>query len=122
MFSIFVQISYSLALSYAIAFIIITPCMVLLIGSLRIGLISMIPNVAPIIITLGMMTLADLKLTTATLLTGSIALGLVVDDTIHFLHNFQRYYHRGADVATAVRQTLDTTGVALLIGLARGSL
>jgi predicted RND superfamily exporter protein len=115
MFSIFVQISYSLALSYAIAFIIITPCMVLLIGSLRIGLISMIPNVAPIIITLGMMTLADLKLTTATLLTGSIALGLVVDDTIHFLHNFQRYYHRGADVATAVRQTLDTTGVALLI-------
>ncbi len=112
-FSVFVQIAYSLASSYVIAFLIVTPLMIVLIGNLKIGLISMIPNLAPIIITLGMMSLVGIELTTATLLMGSIALGLVVDDTIHFMHNFQRYYNRDHDLRDAVKQTLETTGQAL---------
>ncbi len=112
-FSIFVELSYSLASTYIIAFMIVTPLMILLIGSLKIGLVSMLPNLAPIIITLGMMSVMGIELTTATLLTGSIALGLVVDDTIHFMHNFQRYYRRSLDVRQAVSETLATTGQAL---------
>ncbi len=111
--SIFNELYFSMAKTYIIAFLVITPLMIVLIGSLRIGLISMIPNLTPIVVTLGVMGAFDIHLTTATLLTGSIAMGLVVDDTIHFMHNFQRYFARTGNVAIAVRQTLETTGRAI---------
>ena len=57
------------------------------------------------------------------MLVGSIALGLAVDDTVHFLHNFRRYFDDTGSVAKAVSITLHTTGrimffvtVALSIG------
>lgn len=112
-FKVFNELYVSMTNTYVLAFMIITPLMVLLIGNIKLGLVSMIPNLAPIIITLGVMGQAGIFLSAATLLTGSIALGLVVDDTIHFMHNFQRYYHRSGDVQAAVRKTLETTGQAI---------
>lgn len=101
--------------AYLIALLIISPLMMLLVGSVRTGLISMIPNLAPIIITLALMSLLNIPLDAFTLLIGSIALGLAVDDTIHFMHNYQRYYAHSGDSAAAVRETLRTTGKALMI-------
>ena len=101
--------------AYLIAFMIITPLMMLLVGSVRTGLISMVPNLAPIILTLALMVLLGIPLDAFTLLIGSIALGLAVDDTIHFMHNFQRYYGRYRNPEKAVRETLRTTGKALMI-------
>lgn len=48
------------------------------------------------------------------LLIGSIALGMAVDDTIHFMHNFSRYFGQHGDAPRAVRETLHTTGRAML--------
>jgi predicted RND superfamily exporter protein len=45
---------------------------------------------------------------------GSIILGLAVDDTIHFLHGFDRSFAETNDVRVAVQTTLRTTGTALL--------
>lgn len=101
--------------AYLLAFLIISPLMMLMVGSVRTGLISMIPNLAPIIITLALMSVLGIPLDAFTLLIGSIALGLAVDDTIHFMHNYQRYYARSGDNELAVMQTLSTTGQALLI-------
>ena len=100
--------------SYAMALAIITPLMVLLIGNVRVGLLAMIPNLTPILLTLGIMGWADIPLDTFTLLIGSVAMGLAVDDTIHFMHNFRRYFDEHANVEVAVRKTLETTGQALL--------
>ncbi len=100
--------------SYAVALAIITPLMVFLIGNLRVGLLAMIPNLMPVIITLGIMGWTDVPLDAFTLLVGSIAMGLAVDDTIHFMHNFRRYFDQTGDVEEAVRKTLETTGQALL--------
>ena len=61
------------------------------------------------------MGIADIPLDMATILIGSIVLGLVVDDTIHFLHHFRRAYEYTGDVYAAVRDTLHTTGRALVI-------
>src|SRR5690606_36222995 len=110
---IFTNMQYTMAWSYVISFLIITPLMIFLIGSVRVGLISMLPNLAPIIITLGVMGGMDIYLTGATLLTGSIAIGLVVDDTIHFMHNFQRYFARYGNSEKAIRLTLESTGQAI---------
>ena len=104
----------SMTRSYVIAFLLITPLMVLMIGSLRTGLVSMVPNLMPLLVTLGVMGALDMPLDTPTLMVGAIALGLAVDDTIHFIHTFQRYSGNSGDATLAIRRTLETTGRALL--------
>ncbi len=106
---------FSMTESYVIAAIVITIMMILLLGNLRLGLISMIPNLAPIIVTVGVMGWLDLPMDLFTILIGSIAIGLAVDDTIHFMHNFRRYHSQSGDVADAVRRTLLTSGRAMLV-------
>ena len=104
----------SLIRTYGLALILITPLMMLLIGSLRAGLVSMVPNLIPIAMTLGMMALTDMKLDMFTLLVGCIAIGLAVDDTIHMIAGFQRYLAQTGDPVRSVELTLQTTGRALL--------
>jgi predicted RND superfamily exporter protein len=101
--------------SYILALVIITPLMMLLIGSWRTGLVSMVPNLAPIIITLGIMGWTGIILDAFTLMIGGIAIGLAVDDTIHYMHNFRRAFLRHGDVRLANAETLRTTGHALLV-------
>ncbi len=106
---------YSLAKSYATALVVISILMVLLIGRLRIGLLSMVPNLTPIMLTMGMIYLFGYPMDLFTMLVASIAIGLAVDDTIHFMHNYRRYYDRSGDPAKAVHQTLRSAGRAMLV-------
>ena len=101
--------------SYMIAAIAITFMMMIILGSVRIGLLSMIPNLTPIILGLLIMYVANIPLDMFTLLIGSIAIGLAVDDTIHFMHNFRRYYLESGDAEKAIEQTFFTTGKAMVI-------
>jgi hydrophobe/amphiphile efflux-3 (HAE3) family protein len=105
----------STAKSYFVALLIIGPLMVILIGNLRMGLLSLIPNIAPIVIGMGVMYWMDYTLDLFTIMVGSIAIGVAVDDTIHFMHNYRRYHQRDGSVPVAVRLTLHSTGRALLI-------
>jgi len=104
----------SSAKSYVIAFGAITVMMIVLIGSFRVGIVSMIPNVLPILFAMAIMRPTGMQLDMFTMLVGSIALGLAVDDTIHFVHNFRRYHQQTGDPREAVRLTLTTTGRAML--------
>ncbi len=104
----------SLGSSYLLAFAIITPMMVLLLGRLGRGLIAMIPNLAPIVLILGIMGWSGIALDGVNLMIAPIVLGLAVDDTIHFMHGFGAYFDETGDAALAVQRTLETTGVALL--------
>ncbi len=105
---------FSLSRSYGLAFMMITPLMMLLIGSIRGGLISMVPNIAPILMTLGLMGWLDIPMDVFTLLIGCIAIGLAVDDTIHFIHCFQQNYGECGNPILSVQRTMETTGKALL--------
>ncbi len=105
----------TMANSYVTALIVITILMMLLIGKIRIGLVSMIPNLSPILLMLGTIGALAFPLDLFTMLIASIAIGLAVDDTIHFMHNFRRYYEQCGDPLTAVHQTLQTTGRAMLV-------
>jgi predicted RND superfamily exporter protein len=106
---------HSSVVSYFIAFIGISFMMILILGSVRIGLLSMIPNLTPIILGLLIMYVDNIPLDMFTLLIGSIAIGLAVDDTIHFLHNYRRYYLETKDSSKAIEQTFFTTGKAMVI-------
>ena len=105
----------SMASSYVLAFVIITPLMLLLLGNIRLGLLAMIPNLLPILLTLGLMGTFGLPLDAFSLMVGGIALGLAVDDTIHFMHNYRRYRDQRMSLVDAVDATLQTAGRAMMI-------
>jgi len=105
----------SMVESYIIAFIIITLLMLILLGDLKLGFLSMCPNLLPIIMVMGLIGFSGLKLDINTLFIGSIAIGLVVDDTIHFMYNYKKYYDLTGDAVTAINETLLGAGRAMLI-------
>jgi predicted RND superfamily exporter protein len=105
----------SMTKSYIVIIIVITTMMVLFVGSIKYGLISMFPNILPIILMMGILGALGLPLDLNALLVGSIGIGLVVDDTMHFMYNFRKFYEITGNVRTAVRETLLGTGRAMLI-------
>ena len=105
----------SMSKSYVIAFFVISVLMVILVGDLKLGLLSMIPNLLPIFLVMGCMGAFGITIDLVALMIGSIAIGLVVDDTMHFMYNYRRYYEIKKDPRFAVRETLLTTGRALMI-------
>ena len=101
--------------SYIIAFGVIAILMIILLGSIKFGLLSMFPNLTPIMIGVALMVVLDMPLDMFTILIGAIAIGMVVDDTVHFMHNFNRYYSQTKDVDEAVLLTINSTGRAIFI-------
>jgi len=101
--------------SFSIAAAGIFLMMCLLMGSVRVGLLSMLPNLLPIVATLGFMGWTGIRLDTATIMITSVALGIAVDDTIHFLARFRTELPRcGGDYDLASRQTLRSVGRAIV--------
>ena len=111
---IFDAVIVSMSRSYVFAFCVITPLMMLLLGSLRRGLVSMVPNLLPIVAVLAVMGWGRIAIDTTTMMVGAMVIGIAVDDTIHFMHKFHRYFEQSGNVEAAVCETLRTTGSALL--------
>ncbi|MFZ5562921.1 MAG: efflux RND transporter permease subunit [Thermodesulfobacteriota bacterium] len=101
--------------SYLLATVIISVLMVFLAGNVKIGLLAMFPNLLPILLVMGSLAALGVPMDMTTLMIGSIAIGLVVDDTMHFIHHFRGNLDRTGDPEEAVRRTLLGTGRALLI-------
>lgn len=110
----FVALTEDLGESYLWAVALIAPLMMTFFWSLRWGAASMLPNLVPIAMTVGMMGWLNVPLDSFTMLTGSIAIGLAVDDTIHTMLGFRRNYERTGDSRKSVEETLETTGEAVL--------
>ena len=100
--------------SLGTAFLVITLLMMLLLRSFRIGLLSMIPNVLPLLITLGFMGWVGIPLRTSTVLIFSVSLGVAANDTIHFLVRYRREVFRTGDREQAIRDTMMSTGRAII--------
>jgi predicted RND superfamily exporter protein len=106
---------HSSAVSYVLAFGMIAIMMIVLIGNIKIGLISMIPNILPMLSIAALMVGFGIPFDMFSMLVGAIALGLAVDDTVHFMHNFNRYRLEGKNVDEATRLTLIGTGRAIIV-------
>ncbi|MGE4295659.1 MAG: MMPL family transporter [Campylobacterales bacterium] len=89
--------------------------MIALLGSFKLGLLSMIPNLAPILAGMALMVLLGIPFDMFMMLVGSIIIGLAVDDTIHFMHNFRRYFNATHNAEEAIRRTFLTTGRAMTV-------
>ena len=89
--------------------------MILLFRSFKVALISMVPNLVPILLTLGTMGLLDIPLNIATAPVAAIALGIAIDDTIHFLVRFRREFDKGRNYSKAIENTLLSVGKPILV-------
>ena len=100
--------------SFSIAAIGIFIMMCLLLRSVRVGLLSMIPNLLPILVTMGVMGWTGIRLDTATIMITSVALGIAVDDTIHFLARFKMELENCGDYDEAIHRTIRSVGRAIV--------
>jgi len=100
--------------SLAIAVVIIAILMSILFGSGRMVLISLIPNFIPLLVTGGIMGFFAIPIKPSTILVFSIAFGISVDDTIHFLAKYrQELKVRSWDLKTCVINALRETGLSM---------
>jgi predicted RND superfamily exporter protein/CRP-like cAMP-binding protein len=92
--------------SLSITMILVFGIMFILFLSSKVGLIAILPNLFPIIINFGIMGWLGIELSMVTSLIASIAIGLAVDDTIHYLVRYNREFKKDLDDQRAIRDTL----------------
>ncbi len=104
----------NLILSLSLAIFLIALFMAFLFRSFKMILISLIPNLLPLIITAGVMGFTGIPLKPSTILVFSIAFGISVDDTIHFLAKYrQELIANGWKINKAVFSALRETGISM---------
>jgi len=100
--------------SFGLALVIITLIMFLIYGTVRYGFIAMLPNIFPILLTVGVTGWFGIPLDSDTLLVLPIAIGIAVDDTIHFLTHYRGELLAGHKRLEAIKTTLREVGQAMI--------
>lgn len=100
--------------SFGFAFIAIGLMMIIVLRSFKLGLISMIPNVFPVLIAIGFMGYAGIYLSMSVVTFGAIIIGIAVDDTIHFFMRYRREFRRTGTYEGALKGTIITVGRPIL--------
>lgn len=99
-----------------IALTLISLLLMVALRSWRYGLVSLIPNLAPAGMAFGLWALIDGEIGLGVSIVTAMTLGIVVDDTVHFLSKYLRARReQGLDAAQAVRYAFRTAGVALWV-------
>lgn len=105
----------SMLTSLPVTLILISALMIFALGSLRLGLMSVVPNMAPAIIGFGIWALVSGEINLGLSVVVTLTLGIVVDDAVHFLSKYQRARKEGKSAEEAVRYAFHTVGRALWI-------
>jgi hypothetical protein len=100
--------------SFAGAFGQIFLIMLFLWRSLPLAVISMLPNLAPLSVVFILMGSVGIYLDLATVLIASVLLGITVDDTIHFLHQYQERRNKGRGVVFSLARSFEASGRAVV--------
>lgn len=98
--------------SFSLAFVLVIGFMFIMFKSLRYGLLSIMPNLVPIVLITGFMGWLNISLNVGTVMVASVALGIAVDDTIHFISRFRK--ERGGLITEDLRKTLVHSGKAII--------
>jgi len=104
----------NLFISLALAILIVAGIMALLFNSLRMIVISVLVNFFPLLMTAALMGYLGIAIKPSTVLVFSIAFGISVDDTIHFLAKYrQELRHNNDNIGLSVHKALSETGVSM---------
>ncbi len=108
LYQVVVDLAKSLGVASVVIFVVIT----LVYRSLRIGLISIIPNVFPLVFTGTVLVMMGGALDFASVCAFTVCLGIAVDDTIHFLTRFEK--SEESSLADSIRSTYLGVGTAMV--------
>lgn len=101
------------------SFLTITPLMMIVSRSIRAGAVAMLPNIVPVVVIFGAMGWLNIAIDIGSMMSASIALGVAVDDTIHFLSWFRsdldKLQDRNKAIVSAYRRCATPTLQAALI-------
>lgn len=100
--------------SFATAFVTVFAVIFLVFRSWRFGLLSIAPNLVPVLAVFGVMGWMGISLNVATVMVASVALGVVDDDTIHFISRYRRETRNGATTDEAIETATTQEGRAAL--------
>jgi hypothetical protein len=103
-----------LGASFTTAFVLITPVMMLIARGFRAGLLIMIPNVLPETLVFGSMAWLGFRLDIAGLLTASVAMGIAVNDTLHFVNWYANRLSVGDSRKNAIIDTMSNCAIAMI--------
>lgn len=126
MFTLIMQgsdyLSWSSLTSFGLVVVIISILLLLVFGSFQAGVISIIPNLIPAVLTFGIMGLLDIPMDFTTVMIAPIIIGIAVDDTIHFLTHYRNEVMIDGDINRALKETIHEVGQAvtfttLILGL-----
>ncbi len=109
------ELSNNMMQGLILASLIIAVLMALLYRSFTMTLIALIPNVVPLVVVAGLMGYMGINLKISTAITFTIAFGIAVDDTIHFLSKLKLELQKGKTLLRALRTTYITTGKAIIL-------
>lgn len=105
----------NLFVSIAIAIVLIAFIMAILFNSFKMVLVSLVPNLLPLVITAGLMGLFNIPLKPSTILIFSIAFGISIDDTIHYLAKYrQELKNRNRNIKESAIYAIRETGVSMI--------
>jgi len=85
----------------------------ILFRSLKIMMIAMVVNIIPISVIFGVMGAFDIPLDMMSITIASIAVGIAVDDTIHYLHRYKEEYQKDFNYVEAMRRSHQSVGYAM---------
>ncbi len=100
---------------FLLAFGVIAALMCFMFQSLKTGLLAMVPNLSPVVLTLGVMGWLDIPLDYVRLLIATVAIGIAVDDTIHHMTRFRYEFLRSGSYEQALEASTVDVGRALVI-------
>ncbi|HCG6970694.1 TPA: MMPL family transporter [Vibrio parahaemolyticus] len=98
-----------------ITLVLISALLIFALRSVKLGLISLMPNIAPAVIGFGLWALISGEINLGLSVVVTLTLGIVVDDAVHFLSKYQRARREGQTAEQAVRYAFHTVGRALWI-------
>ncbi|NRQ41645.1 MMPL family transporter [Rheinheimera sp. YQF-2] len=98
-----------------LALVLISLLLIFSLQSWRLGLLSMVPNIAPALVGFGLWGLISGEINLALSVVAGMSLGIIVDDTVHFLSKYQHARQEGRDAEAAVRYAFHSVGRALWI-------
>ena len=101
--------------SVTMAMFLVALLMMLLFRSVKIGLLSLIPNTMPLIMGGAIMYFGNIDLNIGSAIVASVCLGIAVDDTIHFLSNYYRLKAEGVEEKNIIANIYTYTGSALTV-------
>ena len=106
----------SMMIGNTLALLLISAILIAVLRSFKLGLISTVPNLVPMFMTFGLWAWVVGEIGLAVSVVAPVALGIIVDDTVHFLSKFRRArVELGKTTEEAIRYSFHTVGPALFL-------